>query len=350
MSVPFSLSTGNEHYQKHTPQGSMLSNLLEIIPKTPDIWYCDTFSMPDFGTLKHWYTGTVILYCWWDPADDRIIQHIDDMDLKFIIITSDPDLVPDHPRIKCVPWKYQYGYHMQLITNTGIYVDCEPRNFLCMMRNHKPERLAFLNGLRLNKMLSLGHVSYLGQVNTKEVHGRAARPIREILGVSTELDTNFVFSPGAEYKQWLKSNLPLELPGDTTQTFDNNTDFYTCGNPAWYKRTDYSIIMETYWARTKFLTEKSFKPIVAKHPFINLGNNSNWLLQQLGFDTFTDVFGEIHDGKGAAEKLDSVIPKLKRKYQVDPARCENNYQMGMQLLSLAQKEQKDLAEQVANLL
>ena len=51
----------------------MLSNLLEIIPKTPDIWYCDTFSMPDFGTLKHWYTGTVILYCWWDPADDRII-------------------------------------------------------------------------------------------------------------------------------------------------------------------------------------------------------------------------------------------------------------------------------------
>ena len=79
-------------------------------------------------------------------------------------------------------------------------------------------------------------------------------------------------------------------------------------------------------------------------------NNSNWLLQQLGFDTFTDVFGEIHDGKGAAEKLDSVIPKLKHKYQVDPARCENNYQMGMQLLSLAKQEQKDLAEQVANLL
>ena len=62
------------------------------------------------------------------------------------------------------------------------------------------------------------------------------------------------------------------------------------------------------------------------------------------------MFGEIHDGKGAAEKLDSVIPKIKHKYQVDPARCENNYQMGMQLLSLAKQEQKDLAEQVANLL
>ena len=85
-------------------------------------------------------------------ADDRIIPHIDDMDLDFVIITSDPDLVPDHPRIKCVPWQYQYGYHMQLITNTGIYVDCEPKNFLCMMRNHKPERLAFLNGMRLMDM------------------------------------------------------------------------------------------------------------------------------------------------------------------------------------------------------
>ena len=77
MSVPFSLSTGNEHYQKHTPQGSMLSNLLEIIPKTQDVWYCDTFSMPDFGALKRYYKGTVILYCWWDPADDRIVPHID---------------------------------------------------------------------------------------------------------------------------------------------------------------------------------------------------------------------------------------------------------------------------------
>ena len=89
MSVPFSLSTGNEHYKKHTPQGSMLSNLLEIIPKTPDLWYCDTFSMPDFSTLKRHYQGTVILYCWWDPADERILPHIDDMDINFVIITSD---------------------------------------------------------------------------------------------------------------------------------------------------------------------------------------------------------------------------------------------------------------------
>ena len=330
----------------------MLENILTITGNRPNIWYCDTFSCPKFGSLKKYYQGkgTVIMYCWWDPADDRIMSHIDKMDLDFIIVTSDPDLVPDHPRIKKVHWQYQYGYHMQLISNTGIYRDCEPRNFLCMMRNHKPERLAFLNGLRLNDLLSLGYVSYLGQVNSKHIHGRQARPITEILGMSKEQDTNFFFSPGEEYRDWLTDNLPLELPGDTTQTLENNTDFYTCGNPAWYERTQYSIVLETYWARTKFLTEKSFKPIVAKHPFINLGNNSNHILKSLGFDTFTDVFGEIHDGKGATNKIDIVIPKLKHKYQVDPARCENNYQMGMQLLSLAQKEQKDLAEQVANLL
>ena len=77
----------NEHYNSKTPQGVMLSGLLEVIKPRENLWYADTFSLPTFENLVRYYSGTVILYCWWDPADDRIIQHIDDMDLKFIIIT-----------------------------------------------------------------------------------------------------------------------------------------------------------------------------------------------------------------------------------------------------------------------
>ena len=64
MSIEFSLSTGNEHYSQLTPQGNMLRELLELIPKTKDLWYADTFSLPEFGALKKYYTGTIVLYCW----------------------------------------------------------------------------------------------------------------------------------------------------------------------------------------------------------------------------------------------------------------------------------------------
>ena len=86
MSVEFSFSTGNKHYLDNTPQGKMLHALLEVIPQIQDLWYADTFSLPTFKNLKNYNTGTVILYCWWDPADDRIMPHLEDVDLNFIII------------------------------------------------------------------------------------------------------------------------------------------------------------------------------------------------------------------------------------------------------------------------
>ena len=351
MSVEFSLSVGNEHYRQSTPQGYMLDNILAQVRATENVWYCDTFSIPKFGDLERYYKGmgTVIMYCWWDPADDRIEPLLDKLDLDFIFITSDPALAPKHPRVKTVKWQYQYGFHMALVKNTGLYVDCEPRQYLCMMRNHKPERLNFLSELWYNNKLQDGYVSYLGQVNTKHIHGRTPRLLAEITATSSQIDTNYTYAPSTNFANWLSKNMPLELPGDISQTSGNNTDFYTCGNPAWYCNTQYSIVLETYWARTQFLTEKTFKPIIAKHPFIHLGNQSNQLLRSFGFDTFEDVFGNEHDSMPAGEKIKSVISKIKN-VDIDPRRCEQNYAVAFDLLKQAQLEQKQLAEQVVELL
>ena len=351
MSVQFSLSAGNEHYKQNTPQGYMLDNLLEILGSESNMWYCDTFSMPSFRDLKRYYKGmgTVVMYCWWDPADNRIQPILDELDLDWIFITSDPLLAPQHPRVKTVKWNYQYGYHMELVKNTGLYIDCPERTFLCMMRNHKPERLSFLSALYYKGLLSQGYISYLGQVNTRFVHGRTPRPLKEITGITSQPDSEYMYMPGDNFKNWIEKNIPLELPNDNTQHEDNNTDFYTCGNPAWYARTKYSIVLETYWARTQFLTEKTFKPIIAKHPFINLGNRSNELLSSFGFDTFDDVFSTEHDYLRAGKKIECVVEKI-RDVDIDPRRCEYNYAVGLDLLRQAQLEQKQLALQVADLL
>lgn len=350
MSVEFSLSTGNEHYRQPTPQGYMLDNILALTNNQPGVWYCDTFSIPNFGDLIKYYQGkgTVIMYCWWDPADDRITRFLDEIDLDFIIITSDPSLAPKHDRVRTIEWKYQYGFHMQLVQNTGLYVDCKPKQYLCMMRNHKPERLSFLSALWYKDKIKHGHISYLGQVNTRE-HGRAPRPMDQILGMTSQADSNYMYMPTDNFAEWLSANIPIELPNDNTQHEGNNTDFYTCGNPAWYKRTKYSIVLETYWARTQFLTEKTFKPIIAKHPFINLGNRSNELLRSFGFDTFDDIFSTEHDYLRAAKKIEFVVEQL-HDVDIDPRRCEYNYAVGQDLLRQAELEQKHLAKQVVELL
>jgi len=352
MSVHFSLSTGNEHYSQLTPQGSMLRELLELIPKTKDLWYADTFSLPEFGTLKQYYTGTVVLYCWWDPADDRISNQIDNMDLDFIIITSDPELLPVHPRIHPIKWEKQYGFHMELIRTEPWYELEDRREFLCMMRNHKPERLMFLEELWKRDLIRENFISYLGQVNTKDIHGRTSRPIAEIVSQQYQADTDFTYIPGAEFAGWLRDNIPILLPDDQTSTNENNTDFFTTGNPDWYAWTKYSIVLETYWARTQFLTEKSFKPIVAQHPFVNLGNNSNQLLESLGFDVFPELGCDMYDGMLTQKKVEYVVKEtcVETCVEFDPGRVKHNYQQGFNLLDQARAEQKHIAKIVKDIL
>ena len=353
MSTEFSLSNNNIHnnYRKKTPQGLMLNEILDVTGPRKNVWYADTFSLPTFRNLERYYkgAGTVILYCWWDPADSRLLKYIDKLDLDFIIITSDPDLSGEHERIKKIKWRLQYGFHNMLIQKTAPLQHVPKKTFLCMMRNHKPERLHFLQELWNAELLEDNFVSYLGQVNSSVVHGRTPRTIESILKPTYGVDTEYEFIANSKFAEWCEFSLPLEILGDTSKIFENNTDFYTTGNLEWYKHTQYSVVLETYWARTEFLTEKSFKPIIAKHPFINLGNNSNRLLVKLGFDVFEDVFGIDHDNMSAANKISAIIPKLK-SYDIDPKRAANNRENMYQLHIMAKHEQKQIAQQVSNML
>jgi len=80
-----------------------------------------------------------------------------------------------------------------------------------------------------------------------------------------------------------------------------------------------------------------------------LGNNSNRLLVKLGFDVFEDVFGIDHDNMSAANKISAIIPKLK-SYDIDPKRAANNRENMYQLHIMAKHEQKQIAQQVSNML
>jgi len=336
MSPKFSLSPSNEHYNQPTPQGRFLQLILDRVGSIPDVWYCDTMNMPHIHNLKKYYTGTLILYCWWDPARDILTKHLDDMDLNVIIITPDVEYAGVHSKQTVIGWKYQYGLHMDLIKPSRPGKFTSGNKFLCMMRNHKSERIQFLQKLWQQDMLN-NHISYLGQVNTED-NGRANRTIEDILQPRRFIDSEFTHNLDNNFVEWCIQNLPLELPADLTQQETRNTDFYTVGNIDWYDQTDYSIVLETYWAKTQFLTEKSFKPIIAQHPFINLGNRTTTLLKDLGFDVFDDILNTEYDSMTTEEKINNI--DLNIHFDVDPKRLAKN------LLALCDLRQQAIDEQI----
>lgn len=330
----YSLSKHNLHYNKPTPQGRFLQLILDKLGPVPYVWYCDTMDMPHLHHLKQYFSGTLIIYCWWDPARDLFVQHLDDMDLNVILITSDAEYAGVHPKQTVIEWKYQYGLHLDLIQPSRPAKFTSGNRFLCMMRNHKSERIQFLQHLWENNLMD-NSISYLGQVNTED-NGRTNRDIDSILKKQRFIDSEFTQDLNPNFEQWLRENLPLELPDDATQTEERNTDFYTVGNIEWYDNTDYSVVLETYWAKTQFLTEKSFKPILAQHPFVNLGNGTTHLLKHLGFDVFEDVVNMDLDWLATKEKIQNY---KQLQFDIDPRRLAHNSTHMSELRAQAIQEQ-----------
>jgi hypothetical protein len=86
-------------------------------------------------------------------------------------------------------------------------------------------------------------------------------------------------------------------------------------NPDWYNQTCYSIVLETakkWGVMSLFLTEKTYKPIAFKHPFMLMsGLGALAYLKSQGFETFDNIFNESYDTTDVfQDKLDIVINNI----------------------------------------
>lgn len=88
-----------------------------------------------------------------------------------------------------------------------------------------------------------------------------------------------------------------------------------------YKKTFVSLVTETNVNQDKlFFSEKTYKPIVAQHPFIILGNpNSLKYLKSIGFKTFDKWWDESYD-----EELDFKI-RLEKILDIVKNICNMSY-------------------------
>lgn len=161
--------------------------------------------------------------------------------------------------------------------------------YLSYARNPRKQRIALCANLLEKDLLKKGRVS-LGEFT--------AAP-----------DMYDVTSP--ETLEKLAALTPLEI--DRTLKYNLATDLTVQD----YKHTFLSIINETLTSQgTLFLSEKIFKPIILRHPFLVVGNQGTLsYLRSLGFKTFSKWFDESYDNEPDFLKRVEMIVEEVNKLQ-----------------------------------
>lgn len=90
-------------------------------------------------------------------------------------------------------------------------------------------------------------------------------------------------------------------------------------NIDWYNTTNFSLVAETSVADPQFISEKIFKPMAFKHPFVVWGpHNILNLIKQLGFQTFSHVIDETYDTIADTDlrfyAITEVVSHLRKEY------------------------------------
>ena len=144
------------------------------------------------------------------------------------------------------------------------------------------------------------------------------------------------------------------LPGDCEE--NNNID-QRYFNPDWYNSTYFSIASETYTepspGQPVFITEKTFKPVAFKHPFMVFGNYGTLAhLHSEGFETYENLFDESYDVYSDTEtRVQIIINNVKsfkqRSYdQLTLDKIEYNYYRFFNLQLVKQRIIKEIIEPI----
>lgn len=88
-------------------------------------------------------------------------------------------------------------------------------------------------------------------------------------------------------------------------------------NPAWYDATDFSVVVESMIESPTWISEKTFKPIAYRHPFIVWGSTGTLkYLKEQGFETFNHQIDESYDSiKNHSDRLSMIVAQIKNLVQ-----------------------------------
>jgi hypothetical protein len=283
-----SLYIQNDHvvfFLVHNFTDDTFSKLLEIENKIVAIFYIGdyfTFNMLDellcqsknyydqFNKLKSYY---VIL------SVHDIIPTIKNEYKDFFTHIFEPNL---------------YAYFNKIFDNRDINFTFKEKHFLSLNGRSDFFRQSLYYFFIKFSLLEKGYFSYIGD------SARAKLNIYQINDL-IENETPW-YAKNLPYKEILKS-IPYEIPNH------NYADHYNNGESFLYEKTLVSIQIETYSTENfPYFTEKIFRIIANKHPFILQGaSGSLEFLRDMGFKTFDNWWDESYDCLSDHNRLEAIF-------------------------------------------
>lgn len=180
--------------------------------------------------------------------------------------------------------------------------------FLSFNRRLRPHRVAFINLLYQNNLLSFGKVS---ASKNDDCENDFAYQTKKLKHAWPKIYSQI---PSTSLSELYNNILPLYVDVNIND-IDNNLAGILDETEVYYQNTLLSVVMETCqnyddW----FFSEKTWKPILYKHPFILF--NKEFSLQKLrefGYKTFDNVIDETYDTiVNHEDRLLAIVEELKR--------------------------------------
>jgi hypothetical protein len=200
-------------------------------------------------------------------------------------------------------WFRGYQYNSKMIPLEKRTIKKDFITFNRITSNHRVYRTLFVAELIKNDALANGHVSYSDVCPDTELH---YADYLDNINQYQKIDVS-------EYKSLLSSTaMPLRIDTPMDSYIPNKSFVISAEDKT--QESLFQVVTETmFWGRKKHLTEKIFKPVVSKNPFILLGCAHNLrYLKSYGFKTFDRWIDESYDDiEDDHIRLKAVVDVLK---------------------------------------
>lgn len=224
----------------------------------------------------------------------------------------------------CNVWEYGSKKNTE-ITEIEFEIKPKDKTFLCFNRINRHHRLSLVCLLISRGLIDMGYCSFFpdndhtGGLNV-QIFLNALKYL-----ISPELYSEIETS----YKQ-NEAKFPLKLNIDAHQ----NINFIQKADLAYFQNSQLSVVTETYFFRynytnvedcqTIFFTEKIFKPILMKHPFILVSrpHSLKWL-KEMKYKTFHPFIDESYDDiEDDEQRLLAIVDEIERLNKFTPSQWE----------------------------
>ena len=212
--------------------------------------------------------------------------------------------------------------------SSTIIIKIKNKNFLCFNRMLRPKRLALATILESKQLIDGSFYSLFS-----ELYDQENVLDNTITQLKSSINDEEVFNKILFGSRTLRKRLPLTL---TINDHNQNVNYIIDEDIRLFDDSYFSVVTETNFFpyndhnnlekfANEFFSEKTYKPIIMKHPFVLLApSNSLSNLKRIGYKTFSPWIDESYDNeKDHTKRLVKVVNEIERLCKQTPEQWIN---------------------------